>query len=77
MLMHSRYQGVFVHEHVENPEMGSESPVEIGWPEQKVWEAPAVPPKICANEMAAGRAKRGKVGSLWFDARVGLWMPKR
>ncbi|KAK4498156.1 hypothetical protein PRZ48_010812 [Zasmidium cellare] len=29
----------------ENPEMGSDSPVEIMYPEDRVWEAPAVPAK--------------------------------
>lgn len=33
-----RYHGVLVHEG-ENPEMGSDSPVEMGW-EERLWEMP-------------------------------------
>lgn len=35
-----QYHGVLVHE-TENPEMGNDSPVEMGW-EERVWEVPNV-----------------------------------
>lgn len=78
-----QYKGVWVSDVVENPEMGSDSPVEMSV-ERRVWEvpavpavpstfqrsdtAPAVPPK------AAGRSAGRK--SLWFDQVSGLWLPK-
>ncbi|KAH9819795.1 hypothetical protein Tdes44962_MAKER05195 [Teratosphaeria destructans] len=60
---------------IENPEMGSESPVELML-EERVWEAPAVPAAAAA---APGSFKSGEGGrkprrSLFFDSAVGLWL---
>lgn len=38
-----QYKGVLIHETMENPEMGSESPVEIGRRDSMMWEMPAMP----------------------------------
>ncbi|KAF2173820.1 hypothetical protein M409DRAFT_16090 [Zasmidium cellare ATCC 36951] len=67
-----RYAGCLVNE-PENPEMGSDSPVEI-MHHERVWEAPAVPAKVHQGRM---NARKSKVGSLFFDHGIGLWMPKR
>lgn len=65
-----QYSGC-LHQEPENPEMGSDSPVELMLPE-RVWEAPAIPAQT------AGRTKRrSKALSLFFDQRVGMWLPKR
>lgn len=51
----------------ENPEMGSDSPIEI-MPPERIWEVPAV---------SAKKDRRSKAKSLFFDYGVGLWLPKR
>lgn len=64
-----QYKGYWYNE-PENPEMGSDSPVEIMTPE-RVWEAPAVPAKT-----AVDRNKRRSKMSIFFDHGRGLWMAK-
>lgn len=64
-----QFQGCLVNE-PENPEMGSDSPVEIGLVEERVWEVPATP-------APAPAVLGGKQKSLWFDEECGLWVPKR
>lgn len=65
-----KYSGC-MHQEPENPEMGSDSPVEIGL-DDRIWEAPAVPAR------AADRTKRkSKVLSLFFDQAIGVWLPKQ
>lgn len=62
--------GCFLNPIPENPEMGSESPVEIGAVE-RVWE---VDGGTMEKEVGTRKSK-GK--SLFFDYGVGVWMPKR
>lgn len=65
-----QYSGCLTQE-PENPEMGSDSPVELMLPE-RCWEVPAIPAKT------ADKSKRkSKAMSLFFDSGVGMWMPKR
>ncbi|CAK4033148.1 vacuolar carboxypeptidase Cps1 [Lecanosticta acicola] len=81
-----QYKGCWVGEVVENPEMGSWSPVEMAT-ERRVWEMESAGPAKNKNKMVEvpavpavpGRAagRRSKVGSLFFDPGSGLWMPKR
>lgn len=59
-----QYAGCLTNPLPENPEMGSDSPVEIMSPE-RVWEFPAK----CV------RKSKGK--SLFFDHTAGVWFPKR
>lgn len=66
----SQYRGCLISVQ-ENPEMGSESPAEL-MQADTVWEVPALPPKASSKEERKSRAK-----SIFFDYRVGLWMPKR
>lgn len=54
----------------ENPEMGSDSPLEMGTVE-RVWEVPAT------NAKSGSGTRRDKAKSLFFDYGVGVWMPKR
>lgn len=63
----------------ENPEMGSDSPIEL-MHQERIWEAPAVPAVPAAAKVHQGRnvgGRKSKVGSLFFDHGIGLWMPKR
>ena len=55
----------------ENPEMGSDSPVELMLPE-RCWEVPATPARAVENTQ-----KKSKATSLFFDQGVGMWLPKR
>ncbi|KAK5131213.1 hypothetical protein LTR08_001238 [Meristemomyces frigidus] len=72
---YSLQYGGCLHGIAENPELGSDSPVEImdvdvraeGW----VWEVPAVPAR------AAREARRTSKLSLIFDEGVGVWMARR
>lgn len=60
----------------ENPEMGSDSPVEMGLVE-RVWE---VEGKTATAEVIAGKGAGGRksqANSLFFDHGVGVWLPKR
>jgi hypothetical protein len=66
-----QYSGCLVNVY-ENPELGSDSPVELMLPE-RIWEVPAVPRKPVEMDQ---NQRRGKVKSLFFDHGVGLWMPK-
>nr|POE76645.1 hypothetical protein CFP56_79331 [Quercus suber] len=74
-----QYKGCWQSEVVENPEMGSGSPVELMLPE-RVWEVPAVPvlPVTAAetNGRKSWKARKERM-SLFFDQGVELWMPKR
>ncbi|KAF2763948.1 hypothetical protein EJ03DRAFT_332309 [Teratosphaeria nubilosa] len=63
-----QYSGCLVNV-IENPEMGSDSPVELMM-EERVWEAPAVPAAVSFNDDDGGRNSRK---SLFFDHGVGLW----
>ena len=68
---YSRQYSGCLHQEPENPEMGSDSPVELMLPE-RVWEAPTIPARN------AGKNKRkSKALSLFFDQKVGMWLPKR
>ena len=69
-----QYSGCLVQE-PENPEMGSDSPIEL-LHEQRVWEIPAVPatPKMAAKK---GNKRRSKAMSLFFNEGLGVWLPKR
>lgn len=69
-----QYSGCLVNE-PENPEMGSDSPIELMLPE-RIWEAPAVP-AAAKIQGKSGGGRKSKVGSLFFDNGIGLWMPKR
>lgn len=72
-----QYSGCLVNE-PENPEIGSDSPVELMLPEARVWEAPAVPAAAAvAKVQGSVGGRKSKVGSLFFDHGIGLWMPKR
>lgn len=53
-----KYTGVLVHETVENPEMGSDSPVEIGRRDSVVWEMPAVPVRALGTTAIRDRSVR-------------------
>ncbi|WPH00152.1 Hypothetical protein R9X50_00297500 [Acrodontium crateriforme] len=64
-----QYKGYWYNE-PENPEMGSDSPVEIMAPE-RVWEAPAVPAKTVMD-----KNKRRSKMSIFFDHGRGLWLAK-
>lgn len=68
-----QYSGC-LHNNPENPEMGSDSPVELMLPE-RLCEAPttpAIPPQT------AGKSKRKtNAMSLFFDEGHGMWLPKR
>lgn len=70
-----QYSGCLVNE-PENPEMGSDSPIELMHSE-RIWEAPAVPAAAKVQQGGHGGRRKSKVGSLFFDHRMGLWMPKR
>ena len=67
-----QYSGCLVNE-PENPEMGSDSPIELMMAE-RIWEAPAVPAMAKVQGKSGGRSK---VGSLFFDSGIGVRMPKR
>ena len=61
---------------VENPEMGSESPVEICERDPRVWEL------VGGGSVRYGRFKapveeKEARGSLFFCRDLGVWMPKR
>ena len=68
---YSRQYSGCLHQEPENPEMGSDSPVELML-EERVWEAPAVPARTANNNR-----RRSQAMSLFFDQGVGLWLPKR
>ena len=68
-----QYSGCLVNE-PENPEMGSDSPIELMMAE-RIWEAPAVPATAKVQGRSGGR--KSKAGSLFFDSGFGVWMPKR
>ncbi|KAK5168620.1 uncharacterized protein LTR77_005929 [Saxophila tyrrhenica] len=68
------YTGYLQHE-PENPEMGSDSPVEM-MPPERLCEVPAIP-ALAANKNAGTPKGRWKTMSLVFDQGVGMWMPKR
>lgn len=67
-----QYSGCLSHPE-ENPEMGSDSPVELMLPE-RCWEAPAIPATAVDKDKSR---RKSKAMSLFFDSRVGLWVPKR
>jgi hypothetical protein len=71
----NQYSGCLVNM-PENPELGSDSPVELMQAE-RVWEAPAVPAQVATGHAGgAGRQKRkSKILSLFFDPKAGVWMP--
>ena len=64
-----QYSGCLYHE-PENPEMGSDSPVEIMHPE-RLCEAPAIPAQTAKNKSKSQRM------TLFFDRGIGVWLPKR
>lgn len=66
-----QYSGCLAQE-PENPEMGSDSPVEIMFPE-RLCEAPAVPARA-AGPRRERRKSRGI--SLFFSEGLGVWLPK-
>ncbi|KAI7357542.1 hypothetical protein D0862_03972 [Hortaea werneckii] len=66
----SQYSGCLVNVH-ENPEMGTDSPVEMG-AEQRIWEAPAVPARTVSGK-DVNTSKR----SLHCGDGAGFWMPRR
>ncbi|KAI7500688.1 hypothetical protein KC367_g3467 [Hortaea werneckii] len=66
----SQYSGCLVNVH-ENPEMGTDSPVEIG-AEQRIWEAPAVPART-----VPGKDVNKIKPSLHCGDRAGYWMPHK
>ena len=65
-----KYSGC-MHQEPENPEMGSDSPIEIGL-DDRVWEAPAVPARAADNTK-----RKSRVFSLFFDQAIGVWLPKQ
>ncbi|KAK3718008.1 hypothetical protein LTR37_005434 [Vermiconidia calcicola] len=65
-----QYSGYLQHE-PENPEMGSDSPVELMLPE-RVWEAPTAPARTTDKTK-----RKSKAMSLFFDQGIGMWLPKR
>lgn len=67
-----QYKGCLTHE-PENPEMGSNSPVELMLPE-RCWEVSAVPARTADKDK---NKRKSKVLSLFFDGTTGMWMPKR
>ena len=68
---YSRQYSGCLHQEPENPEMGSDSPVEMMF-DDRVWEAPAIPAR------AADKNKRkSNVFSLFFNEGTGLWLPKQ
>ena len=67
-----QYKGCLNHE-PENPEMGSDSPVELMLPE-RCWEVPAVPARTADKDK---NKRKSKAMSLFFDSGVGMWLPKR
>lgn len=76
----SQYKGCLVTT-FENPEMGSESPVEMTGVDERVWEVPAVPavpavPKRAKVDARDKKERRSRV-SLFFDYGVGLWVSKK
>ncbi|KAI7219271.1 hypothetical protein KC333_g3080 [Hortaea werneckii] len=66
----SQYSGCLVNVH-ENPEMGTDSPVEMG-EVQRIWEAPTVPARI-ATSKDVNKNKR----SLHSGDVAGFWMPQK
>ncbi|KXT04062.1 hypothetical protein AC578_4905 [Pseudocercospora eumusae] len=88
-----QYRGVWNSAPVENPEMGSDSPIEIAERDRGVWEVASTPvlgpcgrkrvkEEVGGEKEVVGsreRERRGVIGrmSLFFDERVGVWMPKR
>lgn len=70
-----QYSGVLQHV-PENPCMGSDSPVELMLPDERIWEAPAVPAKATTLS-AKSNARKSRAVSLFFDHAVNLWIPKR
>jgi hypothetical protein len=69
-----QYKGCLAHE-PENPEMGSDSPVELMLPE-RCWEVPAIPARAAAEDTDKDKRK-SKAMSLFFDSGVGMWLPKK
>ena len=67
-----QYSGCLAHE-PENPEMGSDSPVEMMFAEPR--EVPAIPARSIERDGNRHKRKSG-VESLFFDQRAGLWFPK-
>ena len=67
-----QYKGCLNHE-PENPEMGSDSPVELMLPE-RCWEVPAIPARTADKDK---NKRKSKTMSLFFDSGVGMWLPKR
>lgn len=66
----AQYSGC-LHQEPENPEMGSESPVEMMFPE-RLCEAPAI-----AARTTNKNKRKSQALSLFFDQGIGVWMPKR
>nr|POE78020.1 hypothetical protein CFP56_09661 [Quercus suber] len=75
-----QYKGCWQSQVVENPEMRSDSPIELMLPE-RVWEVPAIPalPSAVAADKHGRKSwkERKERLSLFFDQGVGVWMPKR
>lgn len=71
-----QYKGCWQSSVVENPEMGSDSPVELMLPE-RVWEVPAVPATTAEKNGRKSWKERKERMSLFFDQGVGVWVPKR
>ncbi|KAI7563976.1 hypothetical protein KC316_g12658 [Hortaea werneckii] len=67
----SQYSGCLVNVH-ENPEMGTDSPVEMGAEQRICREAPTVPARI-ATSRDVNKNKR----SLHCGDGAGFWMPKK
>ncbi len=68
---YSKHYTGYAHNEPENPEMGSDSPVEMR-ADVRLCEAPAVP------ALAVDKTKRkNKALSLIFDQGVGVWLPRR
>ncbi|RMZ09895.1 hypothetical protein D0864_01394 [Hortaea werneckii] len=67
----SQYSGCLVNV-PENPEMGTDSPVEIGTEQRICREAPAVPARTVTSK-DVNKSKR----SLYCGDGAGFWMPRR
>lgn len=70
---YSRQFSGCLHHEPENPEMGSDDPVELG-PGGGLVEAPET---TTTTATGTRHARRSKAMSLFFDQGLGMWLPKR
>ncbi|UJO22193.1 uncharacterized protein CLAFUR5_09230 [Fulvia fulva] len=71
-----QYSGVLTTVH-ENPEMGSDSPVEICERDPRIWEVGGGTVKYGRVKTAQEKDAESRVGSLYFCRDLRVWMPKK